>query len=249
MAISFLGSAENSAANGGDVTLDLTGITGLAGGDLVIVGYAIGHDNNTGRDLTINTPTDYIEVADLLVGDTQDCELGVFYKVQGASPDASVVVEGHGGMDDAVVAVAMAFRGVDTTTPMDVTATTANNSDQSNPDPPSISPATAGAWVVIVGATAHVFGGAGTYTFPTGYTTDAIDRSADDADDVSIGMGYNSSPASPTESPGLMLHSGGTAATDSWLAVTLALRPAADGGGGGGSILPWITHQSSQMVH
>ena len=38
----------------------------------------------------------------------------------GATPDTSAIVNGHGDVNAPVVAVAMAIRGVDTTTPLDV---------------------------------------------------------------------------------------------------------------------------------
>ena len=41
MAIAYRGAVVNSTANGGDVALDLSTISGLATGDLAIVAYAI----------------------------------------------------------------------------------------------------------------------------------------------------------------------------------------------------------------
>lgn len=224
MPITFIGSREGSVINGGDVTLTVPG--GLATDDLVVVAYAIGDNDNLDFTMAMVT-AGYTKVADLFANDAQDCNLGVFWKIMGATPDTSVVVDGQGGTDAAVAAVAMFFRGVDTTTPMDVTPTTATAINTMHPNPPSIDHLNpAGLWTVIAGASGHTLAGAGTYTFPTGYTTDAIDRGADDTSDVTVGMGYRTNPADP-EDPGVMTHSGADSTSFANCAATLALRPAA----------------------
>lgn len=223
MAISFVGSAENSAANGANVTLTLP--AGTTTNDLVIVAYGIGDNDNVDFDMAMVT-TGYTEVADLFANDTQDASLGVYWKVMGATPDTTAAVDGLGGADAAVAAVCMVFRGVDLTTPMDVTPTTATAINTMHPNPPSINHNNpAGVWTVIAGASGHTLAGAGTYTFPTGYVTNAIDRGQDDDSDVTVGMGYRTNPADP-EDPGVMTHSGTDSTSFAWCAATLALRPA-----------------------
>lgn len=231
MAISFVGSAENSAASGADVTLTLP--VGTTTDDLVIVAYAIGDNDSVDFDMAMIT-TGYTEVVDIHApggAADLDSDLGVFWKVMGGTPDTTAQVDGLGGTDAAVAAVAMVFRGVDTTTPMDVTPTTASAVGTSNADPPSIDHNNpSGVWTVIVGATGHDQAGATTFTFPTGYTTDAIDRAQDDTTDVTVGMGYRTNPSDP-EDPGVMTHSGLDDTDRTWCAATLALRPAAGNGG------------------
>ena len=224
-AVSFVGSAENSSVGNTDTTVDLTTITGLAQDDLVIVTGGIGDDDNVNHDVIVNT-TGYTEVADLFADDTDDANVAVWYKFMGATPDTSVVVEGStGGTDSSIAVVVMVFRGVNTTTPMDVAATTATGINTADTDPLSIDHNNpSGVWTVIAGASGHVLGGASTYTFPTGYTTNAIDRGSDDTNDITVGMGYNSAPSDP-ENPGIMNHSGTDATSNSWAAVTIALRP------------------------
>lgn len=228
MAISFIGSTSEAALNGSDITLDLTVISGIAQNDIVIIGYAIGSSDDGDYNLVVNTPTDYNEVADLFADDTQDCQLGVFYKVQGATPDTDVVVEGFGNMNNSVTVIAMVFRGVDPTTPMDVTPTTATGIDSANANPPSINHNNpAGVWTVIVGAAGHNQGDGRSFTFPTGYTTNAVSLSANDSDDILLGMGYRSSGVSDPEDPGVMTFTGGADnVIFSWCGVTIALRPA-----------------------
>lgn len=222
MAISFVGSAENSAINGGDVTLTLP--AGTTTDDLVIVAYAIGDNDNVDFNMAMVT-AGYTEVADLFALDTQNCNLGVHWKIMGATPDTTAVVDGLGGADAAVAAVCMVFRGVDLTTPMDVAPANGAGINSRSPIPVVIDFLDAAAWTVIAGASGHVAGGAGTYTFPTGYTINALDRGADDTSDVTVGMGYRTNPADP-ELPGVMIHSGTDSVTDSWCVATLALRPA-----------------------
>lgn len=222
--ISFIGSAEASSSSNANATLTFPG--GMAQNDLVIVVYAIGDNDNADIDLVMVT-AGYTEIVDIFSDDVLEANLGVFYKVMGATPDTSAEVDGLGGVDAATAAVCMVFRGVDTTTPFDVTTTTATGVNTFVANPPSINHGNpSGVWTVIAGASGHVLGGAGTYTFPTGYTTNAIDRGHDDTNDVTVGMGYNTTPADP-EDPGVMTHSGTDNLTDyAWAAATMALRPA-----------------------
>ena len=226
MAISFVGSAEGSSSPNTDTTITLSGISMLQD-DLVIVAQAIGDNDNTALNLTM-VSTGWTELFTDIdkTGVTQDVYLGVWYKFMSATPDSSAVVDGLGGTDAASAAVAMVFRGVDLTTPFDVTTTTATGTATMHPNPPSVNHLNpAGLWTVIVGASGHLLAGAGTYTFPTGYTTNAIDRGHDDTSDVTVGMGYRSSGISDPEDPGTMTHSGTDSANYSWIAATMALRP------------------------
>jgi hypothetical protein len=223
VAISFIGSVEGGATEGGDVTLDLTTISGLAQNDLVIVAYGIGDADNVDENMAMVT-AGYTEVADLFSDDVNDTNLGVFYKFMGASPDTSAVVDGLGGIDAAVVAIAMVFRGVNTGTPMDVAATTSTVIDTMHPNPPSIDWSTAGTWIVIAGASAHQATGT-SYTFPTGYTTNAADLLSVDTTKITVGMGYRTNPADP-EDPGVMTLAGSDNTAYSAAAVTMALKEA-----------------------
>ncbi len=225
-AISFIGSAEGSSSPNSDTTVDLSGL-GLQEGDLVVVAGAVGDDDSANLDMATVT-ANYNEVADLFSNDTDDTNMGVWWKLMGASPDSDVVVNAVGGTDASLAVVVMVFRGVDQTTPMDVTPTTAEAQlNTADPNPPSINHNNpSGVWTVIAGASGHVLGGASTYTFPTGYTTGAIDRGHDDTNDITVGLGYRSSGVSDPEDPGTMNHSGTDSTTNSWTAATLALRPA-----------------------
>jgi hypothetical protein len=224
MAISYVGETSGAAINGANVTLDLSTL-GLQQGDLVVVAYGIG--DNDSLDFNMATVSaGWNEVADLHADDTQDVDLGVYWKLMGSTPDASVEVDGQGGTDAGVAAVAIAFRGIDQATPMDVTPTTATGIDTMHPDPPSINHNNpAGVWIVIAGAAGHALN-AGSFTFPTGYTTNALSQLGNDTSDVTVGVGYRSSGVSDPEDPGAMTHSGTDSTGYCWAAATLALRPA-----------------------
>lgn len=225
MAISFVGSAENSAAEGGDVTLTLP--VGTAANDLVIVAGAIG--DGDGVDFTMAMVTSgYTSVADLHADDTSDCDLGVFYKFMGATPDTTAVFDGQGGTDSSEAAVCHVWRGVDLTTPLDVTTTTNTGISSSRADPPSIDWSTSGVVTIAVGACSHRSGAAVSFTAPTNYEN-LVDIAADDTEDVLVGMASRSDPSDP-EDPGVFTPSFADNTNHSWCAATLALRPAAVGG-------------------
>jgi len=230
MAISHVGGTTNAQANGGDPVLTLSGIAGLAQDDLVIISFGIGDSDGVDFTMAVLTGTGWTKRQDLFANDLQQASLGTFWKFMGASPDTSVTLDGLGGTNAACAAACIAFRGVDTTTPFDVADTTATGINSYIANPGSINWTTAGAWTVIAGASAHT-NGAVTYTMPTGYTTNPQSVGANDTNDITVGIAYKTSPASP-EDPGNMSPSGGDVADFSWCAVTMALRPAGAAAGG-----------------
>jgi hypothetical protein len=223
MAISFVAAVGISAISGANATLTIPGSP--IAGDLVVVSYAIG--DNDGVDFNMAMVTaGYTEVADLHSEHTQDCDLGVYWKVMPATPDTTAEVDGLGGTDAAVAAVCMVFRGVDNVTPMDVTPTTVTGTSSADADPPSIDHNNpAGVWTVIAAGSAHTLT-TGSYTFGASYSTNKVDQWSDDTgSDVTVGMGYSITPADP-EDPAALNHSGTDGTAYSWCACTMALRPA-----------------------
>ncbi|OGC80569.1 hypothetical protein A2943_03510 [Candidatus Adlerbacteria bacterium RIFCSPLOWO2_01_FULL_51_16] len=243
-AISFVGSAENSSdpSNNADPTANLTTISGLAEGDLVIAACGLADaDNVTTANVLMNT-AGYTGLSDLFIDDTHETNFEVFYKFMGASVDTSAICEGSTlGIDTGTAIVVMAFRGVDTTTPFDVASTSQATANDPDADPLSIDWSTTGVWTVIAVASAHVLNFTCTsdaYIFPTGYTTNAIECGGNDTTDISVGMGYNSAPADP-ENPGIVDHNGTDSTSNSWAAVTMALRPA---------VPPTVTTQDASSI-
>jgi hypothetical protein len=232
-AISFVGSCSANGGNGANATLDLTSLSGGSDtspstDDLVIVAYGNADADNSNLNMdaaALLTGNGYTEAADLFSNDTFDANLGVYWKIMGATPDTEAVADNVGGADTDTPAVCMVFRGVDTSSPMDATDVEATGLDTMDPDPGEINHNNpSGVWTVIVGANAHNLGNT-TFTFPTGYTTDAAQIAGNDTSDGVVGMGYNTSPSDP-ENPGVMTDSGSDSTSFAWAAVTMALRPA-----------------------
>lgn len=226
-AISYINSSTCVSSDDGLGTYTLT-LPTTQQNDLVIVAIGTADNDNVDEDVGPNLvgTYGYTEVADLFSNDTTDSNLGVFWKVMGASPDTSYTLDSIGGNDASNAAVCMVFRGVDTGTPMDVTPATDSNINTMHPNPPSINHNNpSGVWTVIAGVAGHGIN-SGTFTFPTGYTTDAVERTHNDTSDATTGMGYRSSGVSDPEDPGVMTHSGTDSTNYSWAAVTIALRPA-----------------------
>lgn len=226
--VEYVGSTRNGAANGSDVTLNLSLISGLSEGDIVILAYTIGDNDNLNFSMAISSGTGWTLEEDLFSNDTYDSNLGVFWKIMGATPDTSVTVSGLGGSDSSTAAVAMAFRGVDQTTPFDVSPTTSTGLNSGNPNPPSISHNGAeGMAVVAIGASAHAAGSIN-LTPPTNYDTSPYYSSwyANDTSDCSIGVACNFSPSNP-EDPGVFTLQASDSTSYAWTAVTIALRPVA----------------------
>src|SRR3989344_2755282 len=119
--IEFVGGASASGINAA-YNMSLTALTGgiasaPAQGDIVIVINMIA--NTTNGNPGVGT-AGYTEVADLYSSDSYDTNLSTNYKVMGASPDTVVSCNPSSGSTIASNCVAMVFRGVDNTTPIDV---------------------------------------------------------------------------------------------------------------------------------
>lgn len=212
MAIELVGYTANTSVLGSTV-IDLTSLTGGIGSapqqnDYVIV-IVHSQTSSTNLDMTgIVTTSGYTNLIDLYQYETSvSLNLGISAKIMGSSPDTSVTVNTISGR-----ALVVVYRGVDTTTPQDATATTATGSDGWTPDSPSITPSTAGAKVLSIGAG----GSDSSVTAPSGYTNDAY----------TSGIAVASKAwTSGAENPGSW--SGWTVATNTGSgAVTMALRPA-----------------------
>ena len=225
MAISFIGSAVGSSSPNTATTITLPT---LLADDVIIIAAAVGDTANNG----IPAPTGYTRVpgvaATLYANDVNDTNLDLYYKIAVAGDSgATVTLTATGGTNASNAGVAMVFRGVDTTTPFDVNAATATAINTSAADPPSLDHGNpSGVWTVIAASTGHTGGATATFTFPTGYTTNAAQRAHNDTIDVLVGVGYNSSPADPENPAAFSAANIGTAADNAWAAGTMALRPA-----------------------
>jgi hypothetical protein len=225
--IQFVGGNTSSkvGATSGNTTISLSsGLTGgiasaAAEGDLVIAAFASGSSTSS-RTLAITDGTNnYTTIEKMVDGAPVDAHLRVAYKF--ASGDTSTTFGPTGSTNDAGAMAVYVFRGVDSTTPMDVTHTTASGSGTTNANPPSIEPVTAGAFIVCVGASGHL---SGADTFTSSDLTDFQTDGANDSNDVTLGIGHIDNWTSGAFNASAF---GGVPNNSaSWVAMSIALRPA-----------------------
>ena len=226
MAIQYVGgnTATKAGATSGNSTISLTALTGgisssAAAGDIVIAVFATGSAADRTLSITDGT-TAYTLIGTELYsnGTTYDTNLRVAYKVLTAA-DATVTFGPTLNAQDAGAMALHVWRGVDSTTPLDVAATTATGTGSGRPNPPAITPVTAGSEIIVAGGaaagTGAVFVGTGLSNFRTATSVDT--------NDAMVGIG-SFDWVSGTYDPAAW--TGGTAnAADSWASITLALRP------------------------
>lgn len=215
--LSYVGTREASG-NSAAYNVDLSTLS-LQQGDLVIVstGFVSTANGNPG----VST-SGYTEVADLYGNDTRDANFSVNWKVMGASPDSSVTCLGSGSATNGAVCVVHVWRGADQTTPMDATDVEATGTNASNPNSGSITPVTTGATVISTGLGTHAAVD-NAVTAPTGYSNQA-DISVDPGNAATVGIS-SKAWSSGAEDPAAWTNFT-TSTSDSWAAVTLAIRPA-----------------------
>lgn len=228
--ISFIGSACNSASPNGTFSVTLPG--GLQADDLIICAFAVGDSPGADTDLSA---TGYTEMADQAqTADTNDTEMWTGYRFFVGGDTAcptSGTFTAIGGTNASNTACVMVFRGVATVAqggPFDGAGAGANGQDSSNANPGSADhSAAAGNWAFIAGSTGHTGGATAAYTAPTNYTTNFAQDPHDDTVDVLIGVGYREDAIADPEDPGAMTAANiGTAANNSWLAITAILKAA-----------------------
>jgi len=222
MSISYIGSA-NAAGASASFNVDLSSL-GLAEGDLVIVATGLYGTSNLNPGVSTSG---YTEIADLYSDDTRDMNLSVNWKLMGSTPDSSVTCNGSGSSFNGAVGIAYVLRGVDQATPLDVTSTTATGIDSGVPDAPSITPTTSGAWVIAIGGSVANTSDTAV-TPPSGYSN-AVYQFSDPNLGVAVAIASKAWTGG-AEDPGAWTN-WTTATSESWCAVTMAIRPAASAGG------------------
>lgn len=204
-------SGGGTAIDGGDPNINLSPGQETQIGDLVITcgGFT---DSADGAEILTSG---YTEVHDGDLTTTYAFVCG--YKFQTAASE-NPQGEGGGNAADGVAYQSMVFRGVDTTTPMDVTAVTSFSGSAAAPTCATITPVTPGA-VVVCACGASVDDTA--VTPPTGYRQLTAASSGNDTEDSSVSMAFAVQNA-PTAT--------GSAAYSAWsgvyVCVHMALRPA-----------------------
>jgi hypothetical protein len=241
MAITKIGgdTARAGAGDGANATISLTNLTGLAKDDLVVIVHGLSEDDlQPDKTMALVGASGWTKQADLYAANAAqlNSNLAVWTKVMGATPDTSVELDGNGHWSGSTAGLAFAYRGVDTTTPMDVTATTNTVTNSADITPASINFSDSGAAVVICTAHGHNRGSTVNLVFPTNYTADgAVWYAGDDPSDCTVGQSPYFSPSDP-ESPGEVAINASDSTQYASCSVTLALRPAA------GGIIPQAMH-------
>lgn len=161
---------------------------------------------------------------DLFADDDDNANFQVSYKKMGPTPDTTVTLSATGGAGRGTAVHIMALRGVDPTTPLDVTPTTATGTNTGDSNPPAITPSTAGALISVhVGNTAQdVYNTPGDLSSVTNhFKTANIDTTVDAA----VAVGLKTDWASGSFNPAIIT-SAASSGSDAWCAVTIAWRPA-----------------------
>jgi collagen type VII alpha len=245
MAISFVGSLIGSHASTSAQTVNFSGLLDASGAtptlqanDIVVVTvFQAAAATRTQAQLT---PSGYTvaHASVITASDTNISSQQTSYKVMGPAPDTSVSIPASAATTAGVAYSVHVFRGIDVGTPLDVTATTASGINGAQPNPPSITPATAGAWIYCAAGGAMAAGASPQSTAPTGLSTatNAWRQTVltTTTNDPGLAAGYKSDWASGAfDCPALTGYT--TTNTGSWTAATLALRPQAVTIGNGSS--------------
>lgn len=234
MAIQFVGgnTAGKVGATSGNTTIALnSGLTGgiaaaVSAGDLVIAVFGTGSVGDRTLAITDGTNPYSLINSELFADDTFDTNLRVAYKFMGGTPDTATTFGPTGNAADAGAMAVYVFRGVDSSTPLDVAAVPATGINTSRPNPAGITPTTAGAFGVFVGATGH---NGGIDTFTSGDLTDFLTvAGGNDTNDVTIGIGHIDNWTSGEINPAAFGHSQVDSTSYAWAAMSIVLRPAAD---------------------
>ena len=225
--LEYVGAASSTvlASVATNTTLSLTGLTGgsdtaPAEGDIVIVVFGIGSNGVAGAAAIVTAG--YTSVVTVVANDTADLNLLVAYKVMGPTPDTEVIVGPTLDTGDGGAVIAYVWRNVNTSTPMDVAYQSTSGTNNGVPNPAAITPTTAGAVVIAIGATAYT--GAGSVSNGGDLSNFVAQSSTTGSYDCWMGIGsyaWTSGAFDPAAFGG-----GTTSGFACWGAVTLALRPA-----------------------
>jgi hypothetical protein len=164
---------------------------------------------------TQNLPSGYTNGQN---GNANDVFYRWSYKFMGSTPDTTAT-----GLSSSSVHIAMAFRGVNTTTPLDATSPTRATNTSGMPNPPSITTVTANAWVIAMG---YLDDDLVTATAPTNFTLLRTANYGSSGAGGTVMAARREKTTAGAEDPGVF----GGGGTDAWVGTTAALRPASGGG-------------------
>jgi hypothetical protein len=218
------------ANNGGNVTLTFSNFVNAAGSaytlvqdDIVVAAYAC---SGTSDHAMATSSAGWTLLGEHYSNGTIDTNLAVFAKKMTAAPDASITFTGPTGASNGTIGVAHVIKGADIAA-LDVAAVLAAGTGTSVPNPGSVTPSTAGAFIAVVGAGAAAAGAAFTNPGDLSATANHF-RSGNHAEtnDIAIGFGWKEDWASGAFDPAAW-GGGNVNASNSWVAITLAIKPVA----------------------
>lgn len=230
--VTFVGYA-NISGVGATMTIDLTtlltdtgGIGGAIQKDDVIVVASGWATSNTNIDVQV-TSTGWTELDDLFASNTRGTNLGLFWKTMGVTPDTSIVCNASNAAGSGSGALALVYRYVDPTTPFDVTYVPGTHSavgtGNALADSPPVTPVSPGATISsIVAATGDTT--PAPLNAPTGMTLSGQAGMGGTSRGYRIGAARKTDWTTGAFDPPAWTTSE-SAASDSWAALVLALKP------------------------
>jgi hypothetical protein len=226
----YVGGASATNAAGVDYSITLNSLSGGVGsapqsGDLIVVVTGISTTGIAQRDVGVTTAGYTQAFTDLFSNDPYEATMVVAYKVSDGT-ETSVTVLGSGSSNRGAASVAHVWRNVNTTTPMDVTPTTATGLDSLIPNSPAITPTTAGSVILACGLGSSAASNTTALTTPSGMEN-AININASGSNtSCKTSIASYSAWASGAYNPPAWT-GGGTDSVDyAWCAATISLRPA-----------------------
>jgi hypothetical protein len=212
--ITIVDSSTNTASSATGITLTLP--AGLQQDDVVYVVV----DVNAISDITFSEDSStWTKLADLYSDDTVDSNLGIFRKVMGATPDTSINVGTSAAASWSALVVA--FRNVNTTAPEDTAVVTNTGANSGNPNPPSATSATDGAWALAIGGSTQ----SGTPLVPanpSGYTNLVFANNGT----ANVMIATRALGAAPVSEDPSAFQVPGQSTSDAWCSALIILKPA-----------------------
>ena len=215
MAIAFRSATEAGTASAG-TTQVINVPSGVQDGDLLLLACCTS-DGDTGSVSPNGSWTQIVNNLNTGGSAPSPPGISVFWRIASSEPASYTITDTE---SSGISGQMLCFTGVDNTTPIDVTTTTATG-DSTNANPPSINYADSGAAIVVGSvwdSTTAVFS-----AVPSGFTSpDGLGAVTGNGGGNGHTMytAYNLSPtAAPYDPPAC------TSSTEQWAAFTVALRP------------------------
>jgi hypothetical protein len=217
----------NSISYASDFVAPGGGAVVPATGDFIIVlSVHAGAANNSNIRNTINqnvsgamTDTTAVQIA---VSDSNYCSSGMRHAFKGAS-DTTITLPGVNGVPDTMATIAVALRGVNVTTPIDVTPTTVATASTGQPNCPAITPVTAGALILEFAGAAQ--GTGADFSAPADMIAAFKSFFMNNGTDAAVACAIKNDWTSGAFDPAAWTGST-TNAADSCVGYTVAIRPA-----------------------